>query len=318
MSSRPTLLLLDDILDALARIDEYTRGLTADTFARTSIAADATLRNLEIIGEAVSRLPQSFRALHAGIEWRRIVGLRNRVIHGYFGVDLDLVWDVVARVLPGFHREIRRLRRETDDFNPPMVRETGRVPAVFIDRDGTLNDMVYDETHGTFDSPRRAEQVRLRPGAAEFLRGVRAAGFLAVVVTNQPGLAKRTLTQADLDAVHARLAELLAAAGAGWDALYVCPHHPGVSVCECRKPKPGMLLQASREHGIDLAASWMVGDGLVDIGAGRAAGCRSILIANLKIEQIERFLSFDHGEPDHVARDLSAALRIVTLTEPSV
>ena len=187
--------------------------------------------------------------------------------------------------------------------------------AVFIDRDGTLNDMVYDETHGTFDSPRRAEQVRLRPGAAEFVRGVRAAGYLAVVVTNQPGLAKGTLTQADLDAVHGRLAELLAAGGGSWDALYVCPHHPGVSACDCRKPKPGMLRQAAGELGIDPARSWMVGDGLVDIGAGRAAGCRTILVANLKIEQIERFLAFEHGEPDCVARTLADALRVITSAE---
>jgi len=316
MSSRPIVLLLDDILDALARIEEYTLGLTAESFPRTSMAADATLRNMEIIGEAVSRLPPSFRALHAGIEWHRIVGLRNRVIPGDFGVDLDLVWDVVARVLPGFHREILRLRRETDVSGPPMVRETGLVPAVFIDRDGTMNDMVYDGTHGTFDSPRRAEQVRLRPGAAEFVRGVKAAGFRAILVTNQPGFAKGTLTQADLDAVHGRLAELLAAGGAAWDAVYVCPHHPGVSACDCRKPKPGLLLQAAREHGLDLARSWMVGDGLVDIGAGRAAGCRTILVANLKIEQIERFLAFEHGEPDHVARNLAGALSIIVPTEP--
>lgn len=189
-------------------------------------------------------------------------------------------------------------------------------PAVFIDRDGTLNDMVYDETHGTFDSPRRAEQVRLRPGAAEFVRGVRTAGFRAIVVTNQPGFAKGTLMQADLDAVHGRLAELLAAGGAVWDALYVCPHHPGVSDCDCRKPKPGMLLRAAREHGIDLARSWMVGDGLVDIVAGRAAACRTILVANLKIEQIERFLAFEHGEPDRIARNLAEALSIIVPTEP--
>lgn len=191
-------------------------------------------------------------------------------------------------------------------------------PAVFIDRDGTLNDMVYDETHGTFDSPRRAGQVRLRPGAAEFVRGVRAAGFRAIVVTNQPGIAKGTLTQADLDAVHGRLAELLAEGGAAWDAVYVCPHHPGVSTCDCRKPKPGLLLRAAQEHGIDRARSWMVGDGLVDVGAGRAAGCRTILVANLKIEQIERFLAFDHGAPDHLARSLVETLPLIVPEEPSV
>ena len=190
-------------------------------------------------------------------------------------------------------------------------------PAVFIDRDGTLNDMVYDEIHGTFDSPRRAEQVRLRPGAAEFVRGVREAGFRAVVVTNQPGMAKGTVTAADLASVHGRLAELLAAGGAAWDALYFCPHHPGVSDCDCRKPKPGMLRRAAREHGLDLAGSWMVGDGLVDIQAGRAAGCRTILVANLKIEQIERFLSLEDAMPHHVARGLPAALEIIVRREPS-
>lgn len=183
--------------------------------------------------------------------------------------------------------------------------------AVFIDRDGTLNDMVYDETHGTFDSPRRADQVRLRPGAAEFLKGVRAAGHRIIVVTNQPGLAKGTLTPEALAEVNDRLSELLAAGGAAWDGIEVCPHHPGVSACDCRKPKPGMLRRAAGEYGIDLASSWMIGDGIVDIQAGRAAGCRTILVANLKIEQIERFLSLDGVEPDHGVRDLAGALPII-------
>jgi len=180
-------------------------------------------------------------------------------------------------------------------------------PALFVDRDGTLNEMVYDDTHGLFDSPRRPEQVRLRPGAAEFLRAAREAGLEIVVVTNQPGLARGSLTPEQLEAVHKRLAGLLAAGGARWDAVYVCPHHPSVAGCDCRKPRPGLLLRAARERGLDLTRSWMVGDGLVDVGAGRAAGCRTVLVTRLKLEQIERFLSFDGAEPDLIVPSLAEA-----------
>jgi D-glycero-D-manno-heptose 1,7-bisphosphate phosphatase len=198
-------------------------------------------------------------------------------------------------------------------------------PAVFVDRDGTLNEMVYDETHGLLDSPRRAEQVRLKPGAARFLQRLRHAGYFLCVVTNQPGVAKGTLSPDDLAAVNGRLAGLLAAEDAAWDDIRVCPHHPGgpavpagelVRTCACRKPSPGMLLDAARQHGLDLAASWMVGDGLNDIQAGHAAGCRAILVGRLKLEQIERFLSLEKAEPDIVVPDLAAAADRILASAP--
>lgn len=191
-----------------------------------------------------------------------------------------------------------------------------RQAALFLDRDGILNEMVYDPTHGLVDSPRRPEQVRAVAGAGAFLREARARGFFLSVVTNQPGVAKGTLTLADLDAVHARLAELLAREGGQWDELRFCPHHPVaapgadpayVRRCDCRKPAPGLLLAALREHGLDAGSSWMIGDGLNDVQAGRAAGCRTILVTRLKIEQIERFVELG-AEPDHVVPDLRAAL----------
>lgn len=112
---------------------------------------------------------------------------------------------------------------------------------------------------------------------------------------------------------------LLAREGGKWDSLYYCPHHPGnglsgnassslMRICACRKPKPGLLLQAADEHGIDLTASWMIGDGLNDVQAAKAAGCRAILLTRLKIEQIERFLSMTDGVPDIIAHDFVAAL----------
>jgi histidinol-phosphate phosphatase family protein len=185
------------------------------------------------------------------------------------------------------------------------------VPAVFVDRDGTLNEMVFDDTHGTLDSPRDVQQVALRPGAVEFLTAIRARGYWIVVVTNQPGLAKGTLTLANLESINDRISSLLKQGGASWDALMFCPHHPqgaGRSEysieCGCRKPKPGMLVEAAQKYNLDLSRSWMVGDGLTDVQAGNTAGCRTCLVTSLKIEQVERFFSMQNAVPSIIVPDL--------------
>lgn len=191
--------------------------------------------------------------------------------------------------------------------------------AVFIDRDGTLNEMVYDETHGILDSPRRPEEVDLKPYAPDFIRSVQQCGYLVIVATNQPGIARGTLSMKALMAINERLAELLAAKEAEWDDLRFCPHFAGqvfkknkyAVECECRKPKPGMLLAAAREFNIDLPASWMVGDGLNDVQAGKSAGCRSILVTRLKVEQAERFFDLKNCQPDAIACDLIKAAEII-------
>ena len=170
------------------------------------------------------------------------------------------------------------------------------------------------------DSPRRPEQVVLMPGAGAFLRGLREHGFRIVVVTNQPGLAKGTLTEPELNAVNTRLAELLAEEGGAWDELRYCPHHPKagpgtvatyVRDCDCRKPKPGLLTGAAAAHSADMARSWMIGDGIVDVQAGRAAGCRTMLVCALKLNGIEKFMALD-AVPDAVAGSLAEALTIIT------
>lgn len=198
--------------------------------------------------------------------------------------------------------------------------------AVFIDRDGTLNEMVYDETHGILDSPRRPEDVRLKDHAAQFIRAAKQCGYLVVVVTNQPGLARGTLSPESLQAVNLRLASLLAEESAAWDDLRYCPHFPDherpknayTIDCDCRKPKPGMLLAAARDLHINLPSSWMIGDGLNDVQAGKNAGCRTILIAKLKIEQVERFFSLDNCQPDAIARDLMEAAEIIRTRERTI
>jgi D-glycero-D-manno-heptose 1,7-bisphosphate phosphatase len=160
---------------------------------------------------------------------------------------------------------------------------TGR-PAAFLDRDGVLNEFVVDPVSGTPDSPHRAEEVRLIPGAGAAAARLARAGFVLVCVSNQPAAAKGKASIAALLDVHRRVSELLAREGAELEASRLCWHHPEGVVpelavrCECRKPEPGMLLAAASELNIDLSASWMVGDSDIDVAAGRAAGCRTVLV----------------------------------------
>ncbi|HEX3804241.1 MAG TPA: HAD family hydrolase [Solirubrobacteraceae bacterium] len=157
--------------------------------------------------------------------------------------------------------------------------------AVFLDRDGTINELAPDPVSGRPESPLRVEDVALMPGAADAIRALSEAGWLLVGVSNQPAAAKGTISETDLLAVHARTLALLEEEGAKLDDFRLCLHHPdgvlpGLSiVCDCRKPQPGLLLAAAHDHGIDLHASWMVGDTDADVLAGEAAGCRTILIA---------------------------------------
>lgn len=150
-------------------------------------------------------------------------------------------------------------------------------PAVFLDRDGTLiEDVGY---------PTRPEQIRILGGVARGLIRLAEAGFKLVVVTNQSAIARGLMSEDDLARFHAALDEQLALLGARVDAYYTCPHYPDASqvarpeyaiACDCRKPKPGLLLRAARDLDLDLATSWMVGDAWRDIQAGQAAGVKTI------------------------------------------
>jgi D-glycero-D-manno-heptose 1,7-bisphosphate phosphatase len=173
-------------------------------------------------------------------------------------------------------------------------------PAVFVDRDNTLiRDPGYLRDVG---------RVELLPGVAEALRRLRAAGYPVVVVSNQSGVARGYLSEQEVDAIHDRMRGLLAGHGAGVDAIYYCPYFDGPEAIrteyridsDLRKPKPGMLLLAARDHAIDLSRSWMIGDSERDVQAGRAAGCRTILLSSN---------GQAHGVlADHVAPDLATAV----------
>lgn len=140
------------------------------------------------------------------------------------------------------------------------------VRAVFLDKDGTLVENVPYNVDPT--------RMRLAPGAAEALARISAAGYRVIVVSNQPGVALGLFAERELERVQRHLARLVP-----MSAFYYCPHAPQAG-CPCRKPRSGMLLQAAREQGVELAQSWMVGDILDDVEAGRRAGCRTVLVDN--------------------------------------
>ena len=158
--------------------------------------------------------------------------------------------------------------------------------AVFLDRDGTINEE-REYLH-------RVEEFAFIPGVPEAIRDLPRAGFLVIVVTTQSGTGRGYFDEAALARLHAHMDSELAREGAAVDAYYFCPHHPKHGVgdyrreCDCRKPLPGMLLAAAREWHVDLDASYLVGDKLADVEAAQAAGCRPILVRTGYGAELER------------------------------
>ena len=157
--------------------------------------------------------------------------------------------------------------------------------AIFLDRDGVINDALFNPDEGKWDSPYTLDEFRMRPGVAQGISMINQMGFLAVVVSNQPGVAKGKCDLPFLNALNDKMHQLLNQDGARLDAIYYCLHHPDAkrveyrAVCDCRKPQPGLLLRSARELGINLGASYMIGDSITDVEAGLTAGCKSILLA---------------------------------------
>ena len=161
-------------------------------------------------------------------------------------------------------------------------------PAVFFDRDGVLNDIV--ERDGKPASPRSPEELIVAAGAKLVIDLLREMGFKIFVVTNQPDVRRGLMSDANLDAIHAKLSDHLQ-----FDAIAAC-RHDNADACACRKPKPGLILDLAAAHHIDLSASWMVGDQDRDIACGTAAGVRTVLLAR----------AYNSGAgADHVLESLS-------------
>lgn len=158
--------------------------------------------------------------------------------------------------------------------------------AIFLDRDGTIN--VYK------GFLKKIDELELIPGVGEAVKKINSSGYLAIVITNQPVIARGEVTFEELEEIHNKMETLLGQEGAYVDDIFLCPHHPHKGYegerpeykikCDCRKPKPGLLLQAAEKYNIDLEQSWMVGDSISDVEAGKAAGCKTALLKNEETE----------------------------------
>lgn len=183
---------------------------------------------------------------------------------------------------------------------------------IFLDKDGTLiPDIPYNVDPA---------QISLLPGAAEGLRALYAAGYKIIIITNQSGVARGLFTEVDLIGVEARLRDLLAEEGVPLAGFYYCPHHvagtrPEYAIaCECRKPEPGLILKAAQDYDVDLSESWMIGDILNDVQAGRRAGCRTILVDNGNETEWQ---ITPQRIPHHTVQDLREAARVILMEDAS-
>jgi histidinol-phosphate phosphatase family protein len=261
----------------------------------------------------------------------------NRALAGMFVLERALLGrlragrpqalerDLVAPAIPGGRVYAYRTAEYVRDMGTPeraaavrealergvVARRSRSRPqrAVFLDRDGTLNEHV-----GLVTAP---DDLRVQPAAYEALRLLNASDRLSVVVTNQPVVARGLCSPEELDGIHRRLESELGRRGAYVDDLYCCPHHPDRGfpgenpeykvACACRKPATGMLDRAAAEHNIDLGTSYLVGDTTRDVQTGRNAGTRTILVRTGLAGRDGRFAV----EPDLVCDDVSAAVRAI-------
>lgn len=196
------------------------------------------------------------------------------------------------------------------------LRKTKNGKAVFLDRDGVINELVYHQERGVIDSPFNVKQFRLLPGVGEAIRELNKAGYKVVLTSNQPGIAKGNFTETTFTKIRKRMAKTLAQEGAVLDGEYYCLHHPEAKKeplkkeCPCRKPKPGLLLKAAKDMEIDLSQSWIIGDNLTDVKAGKTAGVKTILLGGMKCELCHQ-MDVENARPDAVINNLSRAVNYI-------
>jgi len=192
--------------------------------------------------------------------------------------------------------------------------------AVFLDRDGVINEIIYHKEMGILDSAANADEIKLFPDVGKAINQLKKLGFKVIIISNQPGIAKGKFTEKLFEEMKERLRSELEKQGAKVDAEYYCLHHPEgkvkeyTKVCDCRKPKPGLILQAAKDHDIDLPKSWMIGDGVNDMQAGQTAGCNTILIGRMKCD-LCNLLKDEKIKPKHIAPNLYKASLIIDKEE---
>ncbi len=184
--------------------------------------------------------------------------------------------------------------------------------AVFLDRDGVLNELIYNSEGDISESPRSPQQFRLLPKVGEAIRTLNQSGFKVIIVSNQPDIAKGKTSEEAFNRIRRRMVRLLARSGAHIDGEYYCFHHPHAAVrkyrrnCQCRKPKPGLILKATREMKLSTRHSYMVGDRPADIIAGGAAKCTTVWLNDMKCEYCT-IMRRMHVQPKLIFRNLFEA-----------
>ncbi|MFW6121006.1 MAG: D-glycero-alpha-D-manno-heptose-1,7-bisphosphate 7-phosphatase [Petrotogales bacterium] len=185
--------------------------------------------------------------------------------------------------------------------------------AVFLDRDGVINELYYDDNQGVIDSPFHPRQFQLFPKTGEAINMFHNLGYQVIIISNQPGIAKKHFTEETFRKIREKMHDELKKQDAFVDAEYYCLHHPESKlekykkICDCRKPKPGMINQASQERNIAIPHSWMIGDSVVDIEAGGTAGCKTIFVGKKKGYIWEEMKI----EPDYVVPNLFQASLVI-------
>ena len=180
--------------------------------------------------------------------------------------------------------------------------------------------MYFDSEFGTVDSPANPDQFELMPGVGRAIAEINRLHLLVIVVSNQPGIAKKKFTPALLAAMENKMLASVESAGGQIDAIYNCLHHPEAALdeyrmrCECRKPEPGLLANAAREWGIDLSSSYMIGDGVTDVIAGRRAGATTLFVSSRKCYNCDSLVEHK-AWPDYIVRDLAEAVTVIQRIE---
>ena len=195
---------------------------------------------------------------------------------------------------------------------------TGRVRALFLDRDGVLNDLAYNKEEGHIGSPFSAQQLRVFPYVGPTIKKIRdELGLKVIIISNQPGVAKRQFTLAELERMNQKIRKEVERSGTSFDGEYYCLHHPNALIekykqdCACRKPKPGLIFTAAKEHDIDLKNSFFVGDALIDVKAGRYAGCKTILVGHLTTF-LAKMMEVEDASPDYMVPSLKDVPKLLS------
>ena len=258
--------------------------------------------DMEYIDYGVSMFERSLFSGYAEDEAFDLAGIQH---------ELSLKGEMTAQVVTKRFYEIGSPESLAEFSSYVNKRFNESHPAVFVDRDGVINEIVWNDDTEQLDSPMKVSQFAFLPGAAEAIKRIKEKGYYVFVVTNQPGAAKGKTSLSTLYDINTYMIDELSRQGAEIDDLFMCPHYPKelpatkekflIRKCNCRKPEPGLIYRAMRKYSIDMSASYMIGDSCTDITAGSAVGLATVFIGDLKCDLCKKL---GDVSPDIIASDL--------------